>query len=112
MFGALKKAFKTIKDKIKSDNLEKEEKNIKTAFNVSTKTKIKSFLSEKYILSEDNLNSLIDDLEIKFLQADLSIEVTNMLLLELNHVICLFAYLLVFFLISLIALFRSDLPSR
>lgn len=127
MFGALKNAFKSLKEKIigktistqieskeiseepvvvlepqlaenselsvSTDNLNQQkmqnspvlEKQDPKKEKVSIITKIKSAFSSFYNLSESDLNKIIDELEISFLQADLSVEVTEKLLIKIKE---------------------------
>lgn len=61
-----------------------EKKEEKREEKVSIITKIKSVFSSSYYLSESDLNRITEELEISFLQADLSIEVTDELLKTLR----------------------------
>jgi fused signal recognition particle receptor len=63
--------------------LKKEDKIIveeKKEQKISTLTKIKSVFSSKYYLSESDLNAVSENLEMSFLQADLSIDVSEKLI--------------------------------
>jgi|GEM_PF-1786056 len=52
---------------------------------VSTFTKIKSLFSSRYFLSDSDLDKITEELELTFLQADVSVDVCDLLLKKLHE---------------------------
>ena len=104
MFKALKNTFNSVKNILSNKKIDNKSKNIESFVEdekkiiktnekeitqkrqkLSSITKLKSIFYDRYFLNQEELHQILDDLEIKLLQTDFSIDVVDLMLQKLKN---------------------------